>query len=1227
VKKAPWLLTVVLLGVCVSGWAQIPTASIVGTVTDSTGAVIPKAKVTVANSAKAFTREFASNTAGEYAAISIPLGDYTITAEASGFQKLVRTGISLTVGQTQRVDLTMTVGQVTQEVTVTGNVVRVETENAAVSDLVSGTQISKLSLNGRNFVSLALLTPGAVPDNGLNSSAVGVYGNNSISFNGGRMQYNNWEIDGGNNTDEGSASTFNTYPNLDTIAEFRISTSNYGADMGKHSGATIEVATKSGTRDFHGDAFEYNRNSAVAANPFFQNRTPWPDVYSGNPGRCAGDPASLGGAANCNATKTQLNWNDWGYTFGGPVYIPHHYNTDKSKSFFYWSEDWRRYRQGQIVTNGVPTTLMRTGNFSECAPGGPYASNCTLPTVNGKTYTTVQSMPGFNAQAFANATDLLNGLVPLPNNGADNWLLSSSTATNWRQEQIRWDQNISEKAQFMFRYTQDTWSTLAIPALWSGSNFDTIKTPFSGPGETAVMHFTYSFKPNLMNEFLAAYTTDHIYLSNQPGTSCGGPCQINRPSNFQMNHLFPQNDSNPLLPSLNVSGGVPFSFQENASNIPWSNSNPIITWKDNVAWTHGRHTFKFGFYLENYRKNEQFGTVTQGFLTFTGGGPLTTGNALADMLLGNINQYQEGTQTFNGQPVGGYPKGHWQMTDFEPYFQDDWKVNRKLTLNLGLRYYIYTRIHDVSNPTVDSGFLPNLYDPAKEDPLNSAGNIDTSAGLHTYTAFGNGLVECGHNGIPNGCQLRNTGKNFAPRFGFAYDPKGDGKTVIRGGYGIYFESGNGNEAQTEGGEGNPPVALGPSSYNVQGYNSIVPCLSFPCAGSIGPTSYTSIPYSEGWPYVQQFSLGVQHEFAGQNLLGVSYVGALGRKLARQRNINQIPIGVTTMNVPALAGTQGCDAQGNCNVQQILINQYQTNTSFFSFYPNYAGNLGQKENSAVSSYNSLQVNFRHPFSHGLTVQAVYTWSHSMDDASNTYNQNAVGNVTYGTINDYDLSRWKATSDLNRTNVLTFNYVYDLPFFKNSSNRFVKGAFGGWELSGITTFFSGQPIDFSCGVTGFSTGIGFGYRCNTIGPVKIDKTTVNDPGYGPILSWYNPSNIVQPNQSQLLADNQAGMFGYQGRNFVTGPGRNNWDITLLKNFELPWFGGEHSTLQFRWETYNMWNHTQFGPVQGSGGSGVNTGCLGTTTFGGACTGVDNGHLLGTVTSAWDPRVMQFGLKFIF
>lgn len=1208
-KKSLLLLATMVLCFSTFTWAQ-DTAEVTGTVTDSTGAVIPNAKITVSNPDKAFVRNLVSDTTGIYTAARIPIGNYVVTAEAAGFQKLVRSGITLSVGQIQRVDLQMTVGQVTQEVTVTGNVPQVETETAAISDVVTGSQIANLELNGRNFVTLALLVPGASPDNGLDTAHVGVYGNNNISFNGSRMQYNNWEIDGGNNTDEGSAGTFNTYPNLDTIAEFRISTSNYGADMGKHAGATIEVATKAGTRTFHGDAFEYVRNDKFDSNPWFINQG--------------------GGPNGGNAPKTPRKWNDYGYTFGGPFYIPGVYNTDKSKTFFYWSQDWRKYREGQVLgPAGVPSCAERglapdcktpsgMANFTDCATIG-----CSIPTVNGVATPIIgPATPGYNAAAFQNAMDMLNGLVPLPNEGASSWILASNSSTNWRQEQIRVDQNVSDKTTVFVRYTHDAWNTLAIPSLWSWSSFDTVKTPFDGPGTTAVLHITHSFKPNLMNEFVMGWTQDHILLSNQPGSSCiSGTCAINRPANFAMNHFFTANGANQLLPGIVVGGGG-YSFGEDASNHPWFNSNPIVTWKDNLAWTRGNHTLKFGVFIENYRKNEQFGANTQGYATFeTWGNSVSTGNALADMFLGRFNSYSEGTQTFNGVPVGGYPKGHWRMGDYEPYIQDDWKVNSHLTLNIGVRYYYLTRIHDMSNPTVDSGFLPNLYNPAKEDPYNAAGTLVQTPGLSNYTAFGNGLVECGHNGIPLGCQLNNNGKNWAPRFGFAWDPWGNGKTVIRGGYGVYYEMGNGNEAQAEGGEGNPPVALSPSISHFSGYGTIQPVFNGGVyTAPLGPTGYTAWPSSQPWGSEQQFSFGVQHQFSGSNLFSVGYVGMQGRHLARARSLTQPLVGLGTVNVPALVGNPNadpnCDVNGNCNAQQVMINGTEPRT-LFQPYPGYSG-ITMKENSAISNYNALQMDFRHTFGHGLTLQTAYTWAKTMDDSTSTYLSSPNG------YNDYDLKRFYGTSDLNRTQVLQINYIYDLPFFKNAGNSIVRQGLGGWEVSGITSFFTGEPIDFGCGFQNLSTGVGGGVRCNSVAPVKVNKTTVNTPGFGPMVSWYNASNIVQPQASQLLANNQPGMFGYMGRNFLTGPGRNNTDFALLKNFNLPWFRGEHSTMQFRWETYNTFNHPQWNGIEGgcnNSSSGPGRTCTGLNTNSG------DGRTYGTVNSAWAPRIMQLGLKLIF
>jgi hypothetical protein len=1225
-KRSLIMLAAALLAVCLSAWAQ-DTGRIDGAVTDQSGAVIPGAKVTVENPARGFTRVLKADTAGFFSLSAIPIGNYVVTAEATGFQKLVRSGIILEVGQVLRVDLQMTVGQMTQEVTVSGNVPKVQTETAVVSSVITNTQIQNLDLNGRNWVTLALLVPGAAPDNGLDAIHVGVAGNNNISFNGNRMQYANWEIDGGNNTDEGSASTFNTYPNLDTIAEFRISTSNYGAEMGKHAGANIELATKGGTKDFHGDAFEYARNDDFDSADWFTNRVSGP--------------------------KSPLKWNDWGYTFGGPIFIPNHFNSNKSKLFFFWSEDWRRYRVGQVVGNGVPTTLMRTGDFSECDKtssnyNSVVAASCVLPTLNGVSYDTVQAMPGFNAQAFTNATDLLDALVPLPTTGPpghlDGWLVSSSAPTNWRQEQIRIDSNMTDKTQAFFRYTQDTWNTLSVPALWTGSSYDTIKTPFGGPGESAVFHVTHTFRPTLTNEFVAAYTTDHILLYNQAADSVAG--SITRPSSFVMSHLFAGNDSVTLMPALGVCNNAgPACWYEDAGNHPWFNSNPIITWKDNVAWVHGNHTTKFGFYLENYRKNEQFGTDIQGILSEYASGPVTTQNSLADLFLGRIQQYTEGTQVINGAAVGGYPKGHWQMTDLEPYIQDDWKVSSRLTLNLGVRYYIYTRIHDVSRPTIDSGFFPNQYSAANEDPLNASGNFvypivgSTVAGANGY---GNGLVECGHNGVPNGCQLRNTGGNVAPRIGFAWDPFGKGKTSIRGGYGIYYESGNGNEAQTEGGEGNPPVAPSPSAYYL--YSATAPAAGYSLIAPSGllvpgPSGFTAIPYSQAWPSVQQYNLTVEHEFPGNNLLSVAYVGALGRHLAREVDLNQIYPGAVannaTMSAPALAGLAGtkcatlgapgdatcnskgqvisgqqlCDSSGNCSAQSIDI-YGEAPSLFFQPYLGW-GTIGQKENTAVSSYSALQGSFRHTFAHGLTLQAAYTWEHMIDDSTSTYSE------TSGYLDDYNLSRWKGTGDINRTQVVQLNYIYALPFAKNSTNAFARQALGGWQISGITSFFTGEPVDFNCGVSGFSSGLASAYRCNTVGKVQIKKGTWDDPTYGPTPTWWDPSTVTQPQFSQLLANGEPGMFGYMGRNILTGPGRNNFDMALEKNFSLPWFKGEHSTLQFRLESFNTFNHPQW--------NGFNYGCSSSNAFGEACN--NNTTSPGEVNSDWGPRNVQLGLKWMF
>jgi hypothetical protein len=1179
------LLAAIVFAFSLTGWGQ-DQATLVGAVTDPSGAAIPGAKVRVSQPNVGFARELVSNSAGEYIAARIPIGVYVITVEATGFQKLVRSGITLEVGQELRVDLQLTLGQATQEISVSGNVAKVETENATVSDVVTGKQIQDLNLNGRNYQALTILTPGAAPDNSMDVSHLGHNASAYISFNGTRTYYNNFEVEGGQNEDSSSGGDSpDTFPALDSIAEFRINTSNYGADVGMRAGANIQVITKSGSRQFHGSAAEFVRNDAMDANDWFANR----------------QIAPPGG----NAPKTPLKWNLPGYTFGGPFYIPGHYNTDKSKTFFFWSQSWARYREGTVITPNAPTMRMRQGDFSECDPASANyntiaASGCIVP-INPATGT---AFPGDMVPIDPNAKDMLNGLVPLANNGIIGYVAAPSVPTNWRQEQIRVDQNVSEKTTIFARYTQDAWAQTLVPALWTASSYDTVATPWQVPAKNAVLHLTHTFRPTLMNEFILAYGDDvhHIIATPGPGNVAGS---ILKPANWSVNPIFPANKAINVLPGLSVSGGTPFSFDEDSStNVNYNTALPTVTFKDNVIYNVGRQTLKFGVFYMIYHDYGPFNYYDpQGSFTFTGGGPITTGNALADMYLGRIQSYVEGTPyNYNtGVATGGFGEEHGRWKQFESYFQDDWKVNKRLTLNLGMRYTWNVPVYFANtNPNINTNFIPSQYSVNNAPQIDANGNLIPGSGQFP-TSPGNGIVVCGTGGIPLSC-IHPDRFTWQPRFGFAFDPTGSGKTSIRGGLGIYHDANAGFEASGEEILGGPPAVLAPVATNILGYQSIV-------SGPLAPPSFGAIPTRAVIPTVSQYNVTVQHEFSGNNLLSLAWVGSLGRHLGASRNINQVPDGAGTANVPALAGTPGCDASGNCDVQNVLINQYDPSI-YFVPYRGFSS-IKYLQYSEVSNYNSLQVNFRHTIGYGMTFQSAYTYSHAIDNGT-AYLAN------YG-VDDSNLSRWRATGDYNRTHVLVLNYVYELPFFRHASNSFLRTGAGGWKVSGITSFFSGEPVNISCGKTGYSNGVGRGLQCNTLGPLKIQKGVTDDPQFGSTPTWFNTAVIAQPLLSQYYSNGEPGMFGYEGRNVLTGPGRNNWDIALLKDFQTPWFKGEHSSLQFRLETYNTFNHPQW--------KYINASCGGETPFGATCTGIANNYQNGEVTGAWLPRNVQLGMKLSF
>ena len=436
-KSSRVLLAISLvLMFCAVGWAQ-DTGSITGTVTDPTGAAVAGAQVTVASPDHGIDRHTVTNASGEYNQSGLPGGTYDIAVTAGGFKKYQAKGVKLDVAQKARVDVALQVGAASTEVVVEGTAVaQVETQSSDLSGTVTGKEISQLELNGRNFTQLVTLTPGVSNQTGQDEGTVGVYGNVSFSMNGGRVEYNNWELDGGDNMDNGSNSTLNVYPSLDAIAEFKVLTSNYGAQYGRNGSGTVEVETKSGTSKFHGDVYEYIRNDAFNAQNYF-NQPFW------------------GGSG----VTPEYKKNDYGYTIGGPVYIPGVYNKDKSKTFFFWSEEWRKdVVPGQNFHVAVPSIAERGGNFGDICPG----ADCPSVGTNGN----ISGLPAFIANQ-PTAQALLN-LIPEPTganastcvpNSATNpcfYSASPAQATNWREELIRGDHNFNEKIRATFRYIHDS---------------------------------------------------------------------------------------------------------------------------------------------------------------------------------------------------------------------------------------------------------------------------------------------------------------------------------------------------------------------------------------------------------------------------------------------------------------------------------------------------------------------------------------------------------------------------------------------------------------------------------------------------------------------------------------------------------------------------------------------------------------------------------------------------
>jgi hypothetical protein len=1224
-------ISLLMVLLCAAAWAQ-DTASLTGTVTDASGAAIPNAKIALKNGEHGIDRAGTTNGSGDFLFASLPIGSYDLIVSAEGFKKYEAKGVVLQVAQKARVNVALQVGATTTEIIVQGaEVAQVETQSSDLGGTVTGKEITQLELNGRNFTQLITLVPGVTNQSGQDEAQVGVNGNVAFSVNGGRTEYNNWEMDGGDALDNGSNTSLNVYPSIDAIAEFKVETSNYGAQYGRNGSGTVEIETKSGTSHFHGDLYEFVRNDDFNATQYFLPNVP------------------------------PYKKNDFGGTIGGPIYIPGHYNQSRQKTFFFWSEEWRR----DIVPSGfsvttVPSLANRSGNFNDICTNSPGDCPVEPALINGAA-NPLAGQPFPNNQVPINPSDVatvnaLENLIPTPNIGTNQWLQDPSLPTHWREELFRIDHNINDKMRASFRYIHDSWSQIYPTPLWtSGTSFPTVQTDFVGPGVSMVARLTATASPTLLNEFVASYTTDHITLN------LVGP-NWQRPSSFDPIGLF-DNGFGGKVPGISLNGGSLFNgINEDPGYIPNGplNSNPTYTYKDNVTKIIGKHNLQFGGYFVAAQKNEipQPSVSTNGILSFSTSSTVTTGNPFADLLLGNVQQYQQqesSVKTYNRYKI------------FEPYFQDDFHATPRLTLNLGLRISLYGTYREIHHNAWN-------FDPAHYIPGASFTDAsDLVQGTIPNPQF-NGWVNCGVTpGVQAGC-MKGHLFNPAPRIGFAFDPKGNGKWAIRGGYGIFFEHTNQGEANAGLLEPYNPLTQTATVTNISGYANINPSA---LGSTTTPLTFVSIPNKAIWPYIQQWHFDIEHDIAKNTVATVSYVGSAGVHLTREYELNEVVPTSAAQNpyapgqtinggpLNAAGGAFDCSWGPGTVQPNVTLDAYGVPTNAVTSYGtpvpytpgvnggppsgpavnlfvacgnvadpfrpyNGIGSILRKEETASSNYNALEVAVRHSIG-GLQLNLAYTYSHSIDNSSDASD--------VGEFNSYNLNSFRASSNFDQRHVFNIGYVYDLPIFKGSG--MTHKLLGGWQWSGITTIQSGTPFSiYNAGgsnsiggsVPGDNAGVGSGVASSgsswpdlVADPKKGVPPTLAGNGLGPF--YFNPSAFVAP---------QGLTFGDAGRNILNNPFRTNFDMALLKHFAIT----ETKYFEFRAEAFNVFNHTEYSWLGGDAGSAANNAGLGTASSSVGCYGGTNnnagdpscifpgsGVALGQATSAHLPRIMQFALKFFF
>jgi len=1229
-----------------SGRAQdATTGSITGTVTDSTGAIIKGATVVLTNTDRnQIERTLTTNGAGSYTATSLPLGNYTVKASSSGFTTIITNGITLHVADALTVNEKLNPGSASDTVTVTDQAPSINLTDATSAGLINSTQIKELTMVTRNYESLVELQPGVVFGGGSDNllrGPVGVGGGSSVvnfSVNGGRDTSNNWTIDGADNVDRGANLTLYVYPSLDAISEFKTLRGQYSAEYGRNASGQIDVATKSGTNSIHGSAYEYLRNDAFDA-AGYQND------FLGN-------------------KKSPYRYNDFGFTVGGPVWIPKVYN-GRNKTFFFLSENWLKEIADQNAAIAyVPTAEERAGDFSNewyqstatsnpgLTPGtwvqGP-VNVCTAYTntaTSSVCTATGTKVTNISPTAQEYLKDLYS-VIPVPNeanniaHGLDPHILQSRVNNSYPNLDtvIRIDEQVSSKLSVFYRYVHDTF-----PEFVGGGTFTAVTIPGlsatinDNPSTQQLAKGTYTISPTMLLNVGYAYSNGSIFTHPE------GALQSSSSPDIKVS-----------LPYTNVVGLIPTIASSGLSTL---GGGAIYTdhginhqgFADLTKIFHN-HTFIFGVSIDHYEKTENNATGgNQGSFGFSsdvlyntctapavcvtpptgvpGTSPsLAEGQGYANFLTGNANGGFSQTSTNDVVDINQYI--------FEAFAQDNWKVTPRLTLNLGVRYSYLTPYIDMAR--LGNNFDPATYSASKAPTINNDGFIcftaanctqaGSNAGQSTTPNAGadylgpnyiNGLI-FGYPSAANNNQASPYGNaintvqkiNLAPRVGWAYDLLGDGKTSFRGGYGWAYDSLETSYWETTD-YGNPP--------SISTYSQTYANFDNPTGGatastpSVTPGTIQAVPLHLQTPYIQQYSLDVQHQFTPSFTWDLGYFGTHGTHLAGAVDIDQAVPNAFRGVVDPRTANPGCVVPGYTGAAFIttacdnVLNQIKP-------YLGYNA-INAMRTIFSSNYNGLQTKVTKKFSGKSYIDANFTWSKDLTNSQADYS-GFIQNV-YNINADYG----RAADD--RKLVMTIDGVFELPWYREQ-HGLVGRLVGGWELSAIYAANSGLPLTVSAS-GGLSVQNNFGSKFGA--PANNPNNVVNDnagigilggdgaslrvnqianpnASYGATLrpnkKFEQPATIYFNTGAFQATDPTSTVVANAKRGTINGPGFQTADVGIFRNFRIY----NRLTFQLRGEAFNVANHT-------------NVQTIGTTA---------TSTLFGTVEGYRDARQMQVSGRFDF